>query len=248
VFPGVHLDTTPSLEAVPVSRHDALTLVASHGFAPRTVELRPDGSVVRRARVSAGLYPVADCPVRELEPADAATVMKLRALETPSAMVGAATSSDTETFFGRTMRDCPAIEGGYTSPDIRVPSDVRWIVYIVRSPTHRPTAEPTRSIWIDSGGRFRAQLDVSPVEGTFDAAAVRRLDRAITIAHETAWSSSYRNDAGDCLATMEVVRIDRSGARHAGRPTDVACDAAAAPPDVRAVANAASALLSRALP
>ena len=47
VFPGVHLDTTPSLEAVPVSPHEALTIVASNEYAPRTLELRADGSVAR---------------------------------------------------------------------------------------------------------------------------------------------------------------------------------------------------------
>lgn len=248
VFPGVQLDTTPALEAVPVAPHDALTIVARNEFAPRTVELGPDGAVVRRARVSAGLYPVADCPVRELEPVDATTLVKLRVLETPSAVIAPATSSDTQALFSRVMRDCPAIDGGYTSPDVRVPSDVRWIVFYVRSPAHRPTTDPTRSIWVDSSGRFRALLDKVPIDGTFDGAAVRGLDRAVAAAHDTTWAPSYMFDSADCLASMYVIRIDRSGARHAGRPTDLACDAAAAPPDAHAVANALSALLSRAMP
>ena len=248
VFPGVHLDTTPSLEAVPVGRHDALTIVARNESAPRTLELRADGSVVRRSRVSGGLYPVADCPVRELEPVDPTTLVKLRALETPSSVIAPATSSDTQAFFSRVMRDCPAIEGGYLSPEFRVPGDVRWIVSYVRSPTHRPTSEPTRSLWVDSSGRFRAQLDKSPIDGTFGGAAVRDLDRAVAAARDTSWAPSYPFDSASCLASVYVIRIDRSGSRRAGRPTDLACDAVAAPPDARGVANAVSALLSRAMP
>jgi hypothetical protein len=248
VFPGVHLDTTPSVEAIPVAPHDTLTIVAANEFAPRTLELGPDGSVVRRARVSAGLYPVADCPARELEPAGQTALVKLRALETPSAVVGPTTSSDTFELFSAAMRDCPAIEGGYTSPEVRVPSDVRWIVYYVRSSPRLPTTQPTRSIWVDSSGRFRAHLDKVPSAGTFDAAAVRGLDRAVAAAHETSSGRSYPFDSTDCLASVYVIRIDRSGARRAGEPADLACDAAAAPPDVRAVATAVSALLSRAIP
>ena len=70
VFPGVQLDTTASLEAVPVAPHEALTMVAGNEFAPRTLELGADGSVVRRSRVSSGLYPVPECPARAVEPAD----------------------------------------------------------------------------------------------------------------------------------------------------------------------------------
>ena len=183
-----------------------------------------------------------------MESADPTTLVKLRALETPSAVVAPATSSDTYALFSRVMRDCPAIEGAYTSPQIRIPSDVRWIVYYVRSPTHLPTTQTTRSIWVDSSGRFRAQLDKVPSAGTFDGAAVRGLDRAVAAAHETSWASPFPFDSTGCLASVYVIRIDRSGARHAGQPADLACDAATAPPDVQAVANAASALLSRAIP
>ena len=174
--------------------------------------------------------------------------MKLRALETPSAVISPATSSDTWALFSSMMRDCPAIEGGYVSPEVHVPGDVRWIVYYVRSPTHRPTTEPTRSIWVDSSGRYSAHIDKTPSAGTFDRGAVRGLDRAVAAASETSWARSYPFDSADCLASVYVIRIDASGARHASEPTDLACDAATARPDARAIATAISALLSRALP
>jgi len=248
VFPGVHLDTTPSLESVAVARHEALTIVAANESAPRTLELGADGSFVRRSRVSAALYPVADCPARELEPADQRALVRLHALETPSAVVSPATSSDTQALFSRVMRDCPAIEGGYTSPEVRVPGDVRWIVFYVRSPTRRPTTEPTRSIWVDSSGRFRAQLEKVPILGTFDGAVVRGLDRALAAAPKTSLATSYPFDSTDCLASLYVIRVDRLGARHPSQPADIACDASAVPPDARDIAAAVGALLSRAIP
>ncbi len=53
VFPGVQLDTTPAVEAVPVAPHKALTIVARNEFAPRTVELgagRCGGAALSRER------------------------------------------------------------------------------------------------------------------------------------------------------------------------------------------------------
>lgn len=146
------------------------------------------------------------------------------------------------------MSDCPAVTGGCTSPDVRIPAGVRWLVFYVRSPAQRPTGEPTQSIWVDSAGRFHALRDNQPVDGNLGGAAVHDLDRAVATVHDANWTRSYPLDSTNCVASVQIIRIDAAGTRRAGQPTDMACDASAMPPDVRAVANAASALLWRSMP
>jgi hypothetical protein len=248
LVPDALLDTVVSREAIPVSKHAALSLLTPNEVVRRTVDLAADGAVLARSRVSKLLYPVADCPAGSFAPIDAPTLAKLHALETPAATISPSTSAATQEVFDRVMADCPAPKKSYDAPELLVPTDVRWIVSYVRAPTVLPSMLQSRSITVDNQGRYQLHVGAANGAGTLGPSAAHVLDVAVAVASESRWEASYVNGSGDCAAGLQLVRVVSPTTRRGGPFVDLSCGADGAPADLRAVEHAAGALLERLAP
>jgi len=229
LLPDAQTDALPNADAIPVSAHDAMSLVT--GDRTRSVSIAADGTILSRRRTSTALYAVAACPVRDLGAVDPPVLAKLHALLTPTADVFFATSRETAQIFERTMNDCGAPACcGYTSPEYLVPRETRWILKATRADN-----DAVVSVDIDSGGRsLVARKGSDPVRPTVGGATVRALGRLISdVPDDVSVPAGYGPNG--CELLVQITHVAPDGTRRNRAAIDAACDPTDAPPAVRAL-------------
>jgi hypothetical protein len=224
------IDTTPSLEAIPVSTHDAITLLSID--RSRSVSIAADGAIVARRREVVALYPVADCPPRDLGSVDAAVLQKLHVLQTPAAEMSSFTSRETADIFANAMADCPFPPGyGYAAPEHLVPAGTRWVLQLTRAEANANVV----SLAVDDAGRTLVRRkDAEAERGTIPAAMLAALDRLVANAHDDRWPRTF-DIGGGCEQIVQITHVANDGTRSNGPPIDGGCDAAGAPADAAAL-------------
>jgi hypothetical protein len=209
--------------------HEALELVTVD--RSRAVSIAADGTIVGRRRTIVAPYPVADCPVRALGTVDAATMVKLHALETPTAEVYFATTRETREVFEKAMVDCAAPAGfGYADPEYAVPPGTRWVLKVIRA-----VDSDVVTLVIDNAGRsFVRRKNAQPARGSLGGGALRSLERLIATAHDDHWPRNV--DLTDaCEQLVQITHVAADGVRTNGPQIDGPCDGTGAPADAAAL-------------